>query len=155
MDTQVVLQCQHSIFRGGELDLFYSSPTGTLPFWLGFLRPETGFFSRPYETDELHENLYRHPAQWGSPTTSFNKLHDIYSLGVVLLEIGLWKPVVEMHRYGFQTLELGSNVSAYMLEAASHQKKRVAMGTKYQRIVISYLNGSLDAPDVSESEVRP
>lgn len=38
------------------------------------------------------KNLYRHPYRQGlNPEEIYNMQHDIYSLGVCLLEIGLWK----------------------------------------------------------------
>ncbi|KAJ5082439.1 hypothetical protein N7532_011482 [Penicillium argentinense] len=39
---------------------------------------------------EVEPNLYRHPNRQGHPNQQFTRLHDIYALGVVLLEIGLW-----------------------------------------------------------------
>jgi hypothetical protein len=39
---------------------------------------------------EIEPNFYRHPSRQGRPTQQFSPLHDIYALGVVLLEIGLW-----------------------------------------------------------------
>ncbi|PKX96000.1 uncharacterized protein P174DRAFT_419891 [Aspergillus novofumigatus IBT 16806] len=39
---------------------------------------------------EVEPNLYRHPDRQGRPSHQFNREHDIYALGVVLLEIGLW-----------------------------------------------------------------
>ncbi|ETS78915.1 hypothetical protein PFICI_08768 [Pestalotiopsis fici W106-1] len=42
------------------------------------------------------KNVYRHPLRQGEdPTETFNMQHDIYSLGVCLLEIGLWESFVE------------------------------------------------------------
>jgi len=44
--------------------------------------------------DNPARNLYRHPDRWGiMPCQRFNKYHDIYSLGVILLEIGYWAPI--------------------------------------------------------------
>jgi hypothetical protein len=43
-----------------------------------------------HELFELEPNLYRHQQRFGKPTHKFSNEHDIYSLGVVLLEIGLW-----------------------------------------------------------------
>ncbi|PKX89627.1 uncharacterized protein P174DRAFT_454653 [Aspergillus novofumigatus IBT 16806] len=40
-------------------------------------------------------NLYRHPDRQGLlPDTDYTMQHDIYSLGVCLLEIGLWRALV-------------------------------------------------------------
>ena len=44
------------------------------------------------------ENVYRHPERQGiKPEARYNMGHDIYSLGVCLLEIGFWKPLVVRH----------------------------------------------------------
>ena len=41
-------------------------------------------------------NIYRHPERMGEfPAEAYRMQHDIYSLGVCLLEIGLWEPLVE------------------------------------------------------------
>ncbi|KAI9734821.1 MAG: hypothetical protein M1834_001899 [Cirrosporium novae-zelandiae] len=42
---------------------------------------------------EVEQNFYRHPRQQGKPRFEFMKEHDIYALGVVLLEIGIWRTV--------------------------------------------------------------
>lgn len=47
---------------------------------------------------EPNRDIYRHPERQGQPTTPFKKIHDIYSLGVVLLEIGLWEPAIKLQR---------------------------------------------------------
>ncbi|RFU74248.1 hypothetical protein TARUN_8010 [Trichoderma arundinaceum] len=46
--------------------------------------------------DDREKNLYRHPHRQGkSPEIDYNMRHDIYSVGVCLLEIGLWGSFVE------------------------------------------------------------
>lgn len=46
--------------------------------------------------DALDKNVYRHPSRQGaSPDWEYIMQHDIYSLGVCLLEIGLWQSLVE------------------------------------------------------------
>src|SRR3569833_2976499 len=45
--------------------------------------------------DDWEKNLYRHPQRQGrTPETDHNMRHDIYSLGVCLLEIGLWESLI-------------------------------------------------------------
>lgn len=42
------------------------------------------------------KNIYRHPQRQGlHPEEDYRMLHDIYSLGVCLLEIGLWESLVQ------------------------------------------------------------
>ncbi|KAM0520500.1 hypothetical protein ACHAPE_002893 [Trichoderma viride] len=46
--------------------------------------------------DDWEKNLYRHPQRQGKTLkTDYNMRHDIYSVGVCLLEIGLWGSFVE------------------------------------------------------------
>jgi hypothetical protein len=43
------------------------------------------------------KNVYRHPERQGDhPETAHLMQHDIYSLGVCLLEIGLWEPIIPL-----------------------------------------------------------
>ena len=46
--------------------------------------------------DNWERNLYRHPSRQGTtPQVDYEMRHDIYSVGVCLLEIGLWRSFVE------------------------------------------------------------
>ncbi|KAF2001715.1 hypothetical protein P154DRAFT_562433 [Amniculicola lignicola CBS 123094] len=38
-------------------------------------------------------NFYRHPHRWSKPQAKFTRAHDVYSLGVVLMEIAEWRKV--------------------------------------------------------------
>jgi hypothetical protein len=119
-----------------------------------YSRPASEFSSRLNENDELEANIYRHPDQWGLPTVRFNKIHDIYSLGVVLLEIGLWKPAISLHRTQFRGCELGSSVRNYFLDAARHQRLRSQMGRRYQNIVLCCLQGNLGSAGIPIKSVN-
>lgn len=77
---------------GLENDLDYSEP-----FLKGFE------FSRPNldpsigrAVDDMDLNVYRHPARQGVARQGHQKKHDIYSLGVILLEIGLWQCATDL-----------------------------------------------------------
>jgi hypothetical protein len=51
--------------------------------------------------DDWEKNIYRHPHRQGrNLETDYNMRHDIYSVGVCLLEIGLWESFVEYERPG-------------------------------------------------------
>ncbi|KAF4540152.1 Het-s domain protein [Lasiodiplodia theobromae] len=65
-----------------------------------------------YDFDnDLERNLYRHPDRQGRPKTSFSKLHDIYALGVVLLEIGLWEMALSLYQRAARRLPPGQTLS--------------------------------------------
>lgn len=56
------------------------------------------------------KNLYRHPARQGQvPEEMYSMQHDVYSLGVCLLEVGLWSSFV---KYNDAATESYVNISA-------------------------------------------
>jgi hypothetical protein len=72
-----------------------NAPLG-LVFLVGFemFRNDGGHTYRRGDSD-WEKNIYRHPDRQGlSPEKRHVMQHDIYSLGVCLLEIGLWTPLV-------------------------------------------------------------
>ncbi|KAI3320906.1 prion-inhibition and propagation-domain-containing protein [Xylariaceae sp. AK1471] len=92
------LQSDNIIFFGTERD-----DEGDLAHFDLAMPYVTGFdLSRPRDRAELTEELvfdplsdiYRHPhAQFGEARTSYRRSYDIYSFGVVLVEISLWNPI--------------------------------------------------------------
>ncbi|KAI9893518.1 MAG: hypothetical protein M1814_006314 [Vezdaea aestivalis] len=72
----------------------------TNPFLTGFdsSRPAAAH-SHTAPSRNLHSSdLYRHPASLGVFRAEYCTRFDIYSLGLVLLEIGLWKPLRAFHK---------------------------------------------------------
>jgi hypothetical protein len=65
-------------------------------FLIGFNQFRETHFQTNLKGDACwHRNLYRHPQRQGiSVVDRYVMQHDIYSLGVCLLEIGLWGPFV-------------------------------------------------------------
>lgn len=66
-------------------------------FLIGFsnVRLEDGR-TRRIGDEDFDKNLYRHASRQGtSPEHEYSMQHDIYSLGVCLLEIGLWRSFVD------------------------------------------------------------
>jgi len=63
-----------------------------MPYLFGFEYARAEATGTKLEEDHsLQNNLYRHPDRWSRPTEKFIKAHDIYSLGIILLELALWK----------------------------------------------------------------
>ena len=108
IDIQSVLKCcnmqVHESFRSENI-LFFTSRIGTdnenaqsealdkvdltQPWIFGFefSRPDS-FFSAGFIDACPDRDVYRHPERQGQPLTTFRKIHDIYALGIILLEIG-------------------------------------------------------------------
>ncbi|KAK3695757.1 hypothetical protein B0T22DRAFT_534528 [Podospora appendiculata] len=66
---------------------------------------------------DLETELYRHPERAGIPTAGFRNKHDIYTIGVVLFEIGLRKalarifPSPQTLRSGEPACQMGARYS--------------------------------------------
>ncbi|KAE9580301.1 hypothetical protein CGMCC3_g3764 [Colletotrichum fructicola] len=116
-------------------------------------------FSRPLgvtrlapQAIEVDYDVYRHPDRHGLPGISFSKMHDIYSLGVVLLEIGLWQTAKQIHddviKYEREEdtttgcLEPQEIKEAFLQDATERLAQR--MGRSYQEAVIACLDGDWD-----------
>lgn len=86
--------------QNGSLD--YSQP-----FISGFE------YSRPDETDLTTTAapdtwaVYAHPDYQGFDKKTYRKTFDIYSLGIILLEIALWKPAEEILGFGQPSMSTG------------------------------------------------
>ncbi|OMP88854.1 hypothetical protein BK809_0005575 [Diplodia seriata] len=74
---------------------------GTTAYLIGFdnARPDTedGQLLTQQPQMDLQADLYRHPSARGADRQYFRKSFDLYSLGCVLLELGLWKRLVDVH----------------------------------------------------------
>jgi hypothetical protein len=71
--------------------------TGLGSFYLaGFEHVRSADGITQYRSDaDWHKNIYRHPERQGRRIEEkYRMQHDIYSLGVCLLEVGLWKTLV-------------------------------------------------------------
>ena len=91
------LDLVHKNIRPENLISFPEAGSRLAPhFLIGFqqIRNAEGLTQLLGDTD-WEKNLYRHPERQGSyPEEAFRMQHDIYSLGVCLLEIGLWESFV-------------------------------------------------------------
>lgn len=111
----------------------------------------SGFdFSRPDLPEEetvkhdmpLEHDLYRHPALLIPPAARSSKLHDIYSMGLVLAEIALWKPIEEIVSIEIRRSKL-SSVRGRMLDLKIDVMGAIAfqVGETYANAVASCIHG--------------
>lgn len=100
--------------------------------------------------NDLESAIYRHPFYQGEAASGYQVHYDIYSLGLVLLEIALWGPLMDLlaakHRPGKEPPVALSPEMVHFHEAeAIELKRRVMMridselayrvGTKYKELV--------------------
>ena len=150
----------HKSIRPENIIVFQdaSCQLGT-PFLVGFnrFRMDTTISHR-FEDDNWERNVYRHPQRQGiAPDEDFSMQHDIYSLGVVLLEIGLntsftwpkwrddgcveWLPNEEIGLMGtgkYDSLSVASSMKRKFVRMA-RDKLPSLMGHKYTQVVVSCL----------------
>lgn len=116
-------------------------PTYGHPLLVGFeySRSERDTSSTEYD-DKLERNIYRHPDRQGLPEDRFNALYDIYSLGVVLLEIGLWRVAAQFEK-NYEEID----PKARMDSLQEHAKDRLPhyMGVDYKDAVLACLSCTL------------
>ncbi|KAF4965406.1 hypothetical protein FSARC_6784 [Fusarium sarcochroum] len=112
-----------------------------------YSRPETGLSSVRSGSEDIEENIYRHPDQWGLPTVRFNRSHDVYSLGIILLEIARWKRAITFHPSRFRNCEQARVVRDYFVQEAANTKTSGSMGHRYQEIILKCLQGTFDSPE--------
>jgi hypothetical protein len=113
-----------------------------------FRSEEAATFSLRSEDNMPLRMLYRHPERWSqSDVKTFSLLHDIYSLGVVMLEIGWWRSLVQVVRgdtvfkaglHGLMKPDSASAVKDWLVDAARTILPR-NMGNEYSDIVVSCL----------------
>lgn len=74
------------------------------------------YMRKTARSSDINLDYYQHPDKRQNPALRYSRAHDIYSLGCLLLEIGLWKPLdkladikvydFEVTKRQFQTLSL-------------------------------------------------
>jgi hypothetical protein len=112
-----------------------------------FSRSTTSATSWTYD-DDLEKNLYRHPLRQRPPQKSFDQSHDLYALGVVLLEIGLWRTASSVKEQAQATLEPGEvldpeTLSEYYVQIAERDLAHT-MGKAYADATVTCLRGSFN-----------
>ncbi|KAF5602016.1 hypothetical protein FPCIR_2093 [Fusarium pseudocircinatum] len=146
-----VMQYVHKSIRTSNIVMFARNDPSTAnteqfpkvlgePFLCGF---ETSRYDRSASDYGQYDvaweyDIYRHPKRQGLyPQSRYTMNHDLYSLGVVLLELGLWRPLRVMG------LRSPGNISGSVKD---HLKKLAMtglpcmMGTKYRDVVLFYLD---------------
>ena len=121
------------------------------PYLLGF------DISRPGEPEEVSEkpistaedDLYRHPNYKGSEPQPFIPPYDIYSLGILLFEIGMWRVVgFQGHRPSRSSVKTSISLTdpnfIKMVVIGPAMDLARFMGARYKDAVLACLNLDFD-----------
>lgn len=144
----------HKSFRSQSIKFFFDAEGGCRldsPFLTEFelSRPESAFSLLSYDS-EPEKNLYRHPERQGPPTSKFNKVHDVYALGVVLLEIGLWQTAEKLCDYS--KLEPWQYQGRFLQQAERRLEHH--MGAHYAGAVVKCLSGAMAEYDAANFAIE-
>ena len=98
----------------------------------------------------LAPNLYRHPERYNQPIEGYKNEHDIYALGIVLFEIGLWttmsmqiaKPIaIASSRRDLPPVSLKHS---RLLELSRSPKLKQEKGSEYAEVVERCLTSAFE-----------
>jgi serine/threonine protein kinase len=147
-------QWLHKSFHSDSV-IFFSQSNGLLDLGSPYI---TGFeFSRPddvaafsFDVRKSEMDIYRHPelresGSKGQKRPRYCKRHDIYSLGVVLLEIGLWQPLSIFEKAGMSGTDFLRRILTVARSELAHR-----VGDNYQEVVLKCITGD-GLFDLSES----
>ena len=101
----------------------------------------------------LEPNIYRHPLRYEEPRTPYVNIHDIYALGVVLLEIGLWRTMSHLFSSAIAKSRVIGKLPPVQLkheklmEYARSLRLKQEMGAKYAKAVERCLCGDFEVED--------
>lgn len=113
----------------------------------------SGFdFARPARADEMTEvpgdvpayNMYRHPSTQGfgfGPRESFRKSFDIYSLGVVLVELAHWKTIDKILDIEVGKVRLAAKIKDMLMEEKQIADVGANMGELFENATRTCISG--------------
>ncbi|KAJ4413562.1 hypothetical protein N0V82_008458 [Gnomoniopsis sp. IMI 355080] len=112
------------------------------PYLLGFE------YAREHDASSLRRNdldttsdIYRHPDRQGpSPRKKNTKYHDMYSFGLLMVEIGLWIPLNEFKK----TFRTNEEVKVGTLRRLGKGPLQYEMGRAFETATINCLTGMFD-----------
>ena len=145
----------HKDLNSRNVTFFYSSGTSldlSTPYVSGFeyARPDDisaiSFSVRSSSTD-----IYRHPSllgpfHAGQKRPRYKRIHDIYSLGLLLLEIGLWKRVGDFRKPDTKPADFGKTLKQLISRELPHR-----VGDIYRDVVLRCIEG-IDLYEADEPE---
>ncbi|KAI4596417.1 hypothetical protein KJ359_005547 [Pestalotiopsis sp. 9143b] len=130
----------HKGLRSQNIIFFHGSDGAidiTTPYLSGFeySRPESASYMSENPPAMMAEDLYRHPAVQGGPREDehgfgYKKHHDIYSLGIVLLELACWQPIYDV---------LGFDAARIIRPSEAAKAKETLLNGRYHKDVQSHM----------------
>lgn len=96
--------------------------------------------------EPILENIYRHPGIERGQRRTYRPTHDLYSLGLILLEIGLWMPLSRFRKPRYTRADLKSRLQSIYVK-----KLAAKCGSGYMHAV----EYCLEAADEANNNILP
>lgn len=133
-----------------------SSSPDSKSWKLGVIRHPfiTSFDQSDDDTCTPHEepfisSIYRHPRVERGQRFAYRSAHDIYSLGLILLEIGLWMPIHKLWKPKYARSDFKSRMQSVYIK-----KLAAKCGSTYMRVV-DYCLRAADGHSHSQEHQQP
>ncbi|CAN8097981.1 unnamed protein product [Discula destructiva] len=138
----------HKGLRSDNVVFLFRPPAPPYLSGFDYSRPANAREATEQPAQNKYRDLYRHPAaQFDVPRDGrdgFKKAYDIYSLGVVLFEIGMWKPIHEIVGIdiaeGLRAAEI-KDTQTRLLSQELLMNLAADVGDAYMAMVASCLSG--------------
>ena len=98
----------------------------------------------PYQ-ESFISSIYRHPMAESGRRTAYRPAYDIYSLGLILLEVGLWMPIHQLWKTKYT-----HQIFKARLQNVYSKKLAGKCGNRYMRVV-EYCLGAADVRRPNQS----
>ena len=107
-------------------------------------------------------DIYRHPDSLGIWRQPYRKSFDVYSFGLVLLEVGLWKSIRHLHKPKYTPTVFRDKVLAVLVPALGSKTGSIYQTTvercltyDERKAVVGGVNGSVDGADTQQQQMKP
>ena len=135
----IMLETRDDLGRGTTAPSQFPKSLGN-PYLCGFDTARHDKAASDQTGDGFREfNIYRHPARQGlHPEERYSMNHDVYGLGVVLLELGIWTPLLDTS--GLRVFKGTSTFTRHLVKdlllKLAKEVLPVIMGQKYSDLVL-------------------
>ncbi|MCJ1473035.1 hypothetical protein MMC13_001684 [Lambiella insularis] len=99
--------------------------------------------------DPTFSSIYQHPNLDGSDKDAYEYSHDQYSLGLILLEIGLWMPIGKFWKSKYTRHDFKSRLQSIYLKKLSGK-----CGDGYMNVVLECMTAA-DRATLAERDIPP
>lgn len=107
----------------------WKGPIIRMPYLTSFHQKSSK--NSPYRDDPIFSGIYQHHSLGDGQSTHYQLAHDIYSLGLILLEIGLWMPIGKFWKSKYTRRDFKSRLQDIYLRKLSGK-----CGDGYMRVVL-------------------